>query len=638
MSLSSTINSDVIYKESTHIFKDDIDYESELYEMNMKNVNVQIALGNVKNTFIEKDIYYFPIYLLNKNNKVNLIGVFEMKSFTYLSLLNDKDEFELEKCTENPLLFSFVTPNFLKLNSQNSQNSQNRENQKVNRKIIHKNEIMSKEREDIFTITKSSQPIEFLNEESGHIKTSYTNLPSHTWIQTYMKNEEYSIVDNEGGGDCFFSTIRDAFSSIGQHTTVQHLRTKLSEQVNDALFKEYKFIYDSLQKEFIDVSLRLKVQKVEFDKLKNEYKDIVDKTQKKEYKKKIDAIRSDYDINLNQKKQSGQLVDEYKFMKNINTIDKMKKVITTCEFWAETWAISTMERILNVKFIILSSEFYHNNDLQNVLQCGQLNDNVLQKKGEFHPDFYILIEYTGFHYKLIGYKNTFIFTFSEIPFDLKKIIVQKCLQTNAGTFSLIPEFKEFKHSFQGGSSRPNKIIPFSNSTTESLFDDSIHFMISSNSFEKPFPGKGAGEKIPFSQMKLYYQLSSIPQWRNKLSDLWIQPFQCDDVVWASVEHYTQANKYKEYPEIYQSFSIQSNSPISNTILNKKKIHIPSHIVPKPINEMDIRELAQKQKFQSHPDLHTCLLETKHAKLLCPLKNQPPIELVSLMRIRNQQKK
>jgi hypothetical protein len=65
-------------------------------------------------------------------------------------------------------------------------------------------------------------------------------------------------------------------------------------------------------------------------------------------------------------------------MKGVDTLDKFKKKIKSCEFWGETWAISTLERILNIKFINLSEEAYKSHDTNNVLNCGQLNDTILE--------------------------------------------------------------------------------------------------------------------------------------------------------------------------------------------------------------------------------------------------------------------
>ena len=55
-----------------------------------------------------------------------------------------------------------------------------------------------------------------------------------------------------------------------------------------------------------------------------------------------------------------------------------------------------------------------------------------------------MADYNGSHYKLVTYKKKGILTFQEIPFDLKKLIVTKCLEKQAGTFSLIPDFMEFR--------------------------------------------------------------------------------------------------------------------------------------------------------------------------------------------------
>ena len=39
-------------------------------------------------------------------------------------------------------------------------------------------------------------------------------------------NETYEILDNEGGGDCFFAVLRDAFKTVKIDTSVKAIREK----------------------------------------------------------------------------------------------------------------------------------------------------------------------------------------------------------------------------------------------------------------------------------------------------------------------------------------------------------------------------------------------------------------------------
>ena len=134
---------------------------------------------------------------------------------------------------------------------------------------------------------------------------------------------------------------------------------------------------------------------------------------------------------------------EHNFMKNINSLEELKKFIKTSDYWADTWAISTIERLLNVKFIILSKEHFIQKNFDNVLLCGQINDeNMDDKDFEFNPDFYIMTEHTGNHYRLISFKKRKVFEYSQLPFYMKELIIKHCLKSKAGLYSKIPEFKE----------------------------------------------------------------------------------------------------------------------------------------------------------------------------------------------------
>ena len=52
----------------------------------------------------------------------------------------------------------------------------------------------------------------------------------------------------------------------------------------------------------------------------------------------------------------------------------------TCDYWADQWAISTLEVILNTKFIILSSDQYRKGNYDGVFQCGDFVHQEIEKK------------------------------------------------------------------------------------------------------------------------------------------------------------------------------------------------------------------------------------------------------------------
>jgi predicted NAD-dependent protein-ADP-ribosyltransferase YbiA (DUF1768 family) len=355
------------------------------------------------------------------------------------------------------------------------------------------------------------------------------------------------------------------------------------------------------------------------------------------------------------------MLDEFKFMKNIDTLEKFKKIIKTCDFWAETWAISTLERILNIKIIILSSEAYKADDLVNVLQCGQLNDVILQNKGVFTPEFYIILDYTGNHYKVIGYKKKMIFKFSEIPYDIKKMIADKCMERNAGPFVLIPDFQRFKDEIEGRAISKKaspalepKYDDLSEAKLRGLYDDDIVFLFYSKSNDKPLPGKGAGEKIPNERLKEFTDLATIPQWRKKLSNFWIEPFALDNHQWSSVEHYYQGSKFKNsHPEFYLSFSLDSGTDLSKDpamakgaggktgnylkkLIRPKEVQIDSDFFGKR-HKQEMYD-AQYAKFTQNEDLKHLLLSTKNAKLTHHSRGSDPILFEELMLIRDKIKR
>ncbi len=702
----SKIDKSVSYPELKSIDPDDSNKEFDLYEIEVHGLDVIIAVGNSKNTYEEYNITYFPIYLVNEKNKVIQIGVYEILASNLLNYLDESDEIDVGKFDE-PLIYKFANKNYIDKNRKIPENSletltksktnsnksvsdvdsdsiteeiylasisntntgkyedteeddeEDEESTTEKKELTESSEslIIPDIRKDIFVLIKGVPIPTLLKEETSKeakdIRERYKETSNDLWIQKYMKNQYYDINENEGNGDCLFYTIRDSFAQIAQQTSIQKIRNKLSEEVNQELFNNYKDKYDIYNATLIAETNEIKQMEKDYAEIKAKFKEVLDRDERNKLANFGMELKEKHDQLVKEKKVTANLLKEFKFMKNIDTLDKFKKLIRTCDFWADTWAVSTLERILGIKFIIMSSEAFKEKDIDNVVLCGQLNDQILKNKGIFDPDYYIIVEHTGDHYKLISYKKKLILKFKELPYDIKKMIVDKCMEKNSGSYELIPDFINFKETIKSKKGIVTDEIDYSDLTEakiRGLYDDHVVFLFYSKSNDKPLPGKGAGEKIPDDLVREYAPLATIPKWRKKLSNFWIEPFALDNHKWASVEHYYQASKFKKNnPEFYLSFSLDSGTGLSKDagmakgaggktgkykgeIIRPKEVSID----PEFFDGRDKKEMydAQLAKFTQNEELKHLLLATKDAKLTHHVRGKEPVVFEDLMIIRD----
>ena len=683
--VKSILNSTSInYSEDKEIDMEDIGYSTVIYEYNLYNKNIEIALGKIKHTYSKYDIVHYPIYLIVNDEPKSKIGVFEIDSKKIISNIDDNDIVDLE---EGEIII-FITNSFLNkmLGSQHVINKIDIENENEQDTLddddINLNEIFNVEnieenvkKDDIFFMkegvkgkdidnegdnifienkNKEIEPLllEETLEISNNDNNNYKEKASNAWIEKFMKSNHYSLIDNEGSGDCFFAVVRDAYESIGKTTNIEKLRTILVNEVNEDIMNEYKQIYLNLETAYKEKEIEMKQIKKTTMVLKKRKENIITKEDNEKLVNEVNELLNNYKTASIDKSQIKDILQEFEFMKNIDNLDEFKEFIKTSNYWADTWAITTLEKKLNIKFIILSEESYNNNDTDSVMICGQLNDKELESKGNFEPDYYIITSYTGNHYKLVSYKNKTMLKFREIPYDIKTLIISKCLEKNAGPYYIIKDFVDYKNKLGINEVDTKDEDEY---LKRDLYDKDVVFMFYDKSNPKAKPGKGSGEKIPNNLIVEYIELTKgkNKNWRRKLDDDWAAPFRLDEKRWLSVTHYLLGSQFKKgFPDFYHEFSLDSGSKIANDIelakiagsksgktkdlvLRKKEIVIDNDYYGYDQNSTHIQERkkALESKFTQNADLKHILINTKNAKLTKFRRRENPEPDELLMKLR-----
>lgn len=221
------------------------------------------------------------------------------------------------------------------------------------------------------------------------------------------------------------------------------MRKLLADAATQSVFRGYETMYNDTNKEIASLREEIKRLANEHAALQERFSKTKDGNMQRVIIAQAEETAKRHKDAQKELKQAALNIREFKFMKGITTLEAFKAKIQTCDFWGDTWAISTLERVLKIKLILLSSESYKEGIMDDVLNCGQLNDSVLEEAGIFRPTHYIILDYVGDHYKLITYKERGAFTFKELPLDIKKLCVDKCMERMGGAYVLIPEFKAF---------------------------------------------------------------------------------------------------------------------------------------------------------------------------------------------------
>ena len=642
----SLIQPTVDYPVHKTLYDEDKEFEASMYRVTILGEEVIVALGQAKYTYIDSNVIFYPIYLV-KHNKVDVqIGVYEIPVADVSSIIDEDGDVDVSFIGE-PIIYPFVSKVILTGKS-------------IRAEVDAEAALAT---EDVIAVTVLTQTMEEAIKEREAFKFNKT-LP---WIQRFMKNNNYKIVDNEGKGDCLFAAIRDGLKMSGVHVSVEDMRKILATNATEDIFQNYKTLYEASVEEDKKIAKELKVLTDRHAELKKQI------TLEKDRGTQQAIVAQAEEINIRHKdiKQdriaTKSMMAEFNFIKGVKDLDMFKLKVQTCGFLGDTWAISTLERELQIKMVLMSRANFRAGDEDNVLTCGQLNDEVLEAAGKFEPKHYILLDYNGAHYQLITYKDHGSFTFTELPYDIKTLVLNKCLERQAGPYYIIPDFQEFMKTETNKEGTVAtvavEVIDLEKETEKEppielqsdLYDKASVFQFYSKSLDSAAPGKGAGETIGPEGVKFYSELQKIPSWRRKLDNDWSSEFTLDGKKWLTVENYYQGSKFKRgNPQFYAQFSLDSGSAISKDpsmakIAGGKSGKIKSELIrPKDVTiDKDFYEVrengmsranlemqaAMMAKFSQNEELKRLLKATKKAKLNHFARGSPPEVVTDLMIVR-----
>ena len=371
--LQSILDKSIEYIQDKNIEKSDLDLESPVYHMKLFNIELSITVGNINREYASAGILYCPVYLIISKTKFEKIGYFEFYS-SDMGVILDKDGDLDISIMEGPLLYEYVDHDYLQSVTVKS---------KFLREYIIEDEEYVKATKDateddldlqaekISIEEKKSQVISNLEsiENIDKILTKYdgsynTNINNKTlqlykkdvkstiitensnWLQSYYENNKFNILDNEGGGDCFFATLRDALSDINININVPSLRTILSNLVTKEHFDNYSKVYTALKSEIVGLTEKKNTNGANIKTLVKQAA-LLKKAAEKETKsgsRDLELIRKhltrmkevDNQIKLSKKELKQTVIElknalknikEFKFMQDINNLEEFKTVV-----------------------------------------------------------------------------------------------------------------------------------------------------------------------------------------------------------------------------------------------------------------------------------------------------------------------
>jgi hypothetical protein len=78
---------------------------------------------------------------------------------------------------------------------------------------------------------------------------------------------------------------------------------------------------------------------LEYEDIQKRFVNAIDRAEKNQLRIDATEIEKKRDRLIRERANTMRMFSEYKFMKDVKTLEKFKEKIRECNFWADTWAI-----------------------------------------------------------------------------------------------------------------------------------------------------------------------------------------------------------------------------------------------------------------------------------------------------------
>lgn len=591
---SQLTHQDVVYTENPCV--EDIDKSSELSQYSIPLFDYPhqtIAMGTKCTTYEKKGIIYHWCYLITNNNGKK-IGVFEFPSKRYDSFLDEDNEIMSSQLLPHLRLFQHAKKDII--DSEYKRNAG---------KTLGSLEPYKQ-------VAKALPNLESTPFSLDMVKPDIA-LSEISKQDDYLGIEGIRILPKTTLIPCLANCLHHKLNMTEEKTN-EYLYGILSEHITLSMFDILKTMYHSIQEKLDSNKEQHKLTKSQLSSSKKEFKQLQQKDDTfQTLVEELKTLKQKSQHHLTKHKYLQNLLSDKDHMRYIDTIEDYKQFIKSGDYVCEPWTLEILERLMNVKIILLSRE------MPQWLVCSRQSP-FPHNLSLFNPKYYILLEFMDNDYRIVEFNGVKLFAFETLPLKIKDLVMYRCLEKNESVYANIPlfvKYKQFKLTAEQHKSLQDDTID--------LEPDKNRLLIGEDLKNFATPGSFPSERMDFDNI-VDSDLIRDKHWREKLADNYSKPdgrFSLGDKEWASVNHYVTAQPLKQMdPARYLKMSLTSGSTLA-----KKP-------VPYMVLDNDDRYSAEFAKFSQNPVLKDLLLNTGDAALYAYIPGRQSIKMDILSKVRD----